>query len=113
MTQPEVWLWGRLKRLHAHGYHFRRERPFLGYFLDFVCHDRMLIVELDGAQHGEPLQAEHDAVRDAILIRAGFQGMRFSNLAARSNIDGVMDSIALALEARPSLRRKPSPDHST
>lgn len=41
MTEPEVWLWARLKRLHADGYHFRRQRPFKGYYLDFVCIDRM------------------------------------------------------------------------
>jgi very-short-patch-repair endonuclease len=108
MTEPEVWLWGRLKRLHARGFHFRRQRPFRGYYLDFVCIDRLLVVELDGSHHAEPLQAEHDGVRDAVLTRAGYQVMRFPNSAVRTDIDGVMDAIVLALEARPSVRGKPS-----
>jgi very-short-patch-repair endonuclease len=112
MTEPEVWLWARLKRLHARGFHFRRQRPFKGYYLDFVCIDRMLVVELDGGHHNEPLQAEHDGVRDAILTRAGYRVMRFSNTAVRTNIDGVMDTIVAALEARPSVygRGRPSSD---
>jgi very-short-patch-repair endonuclease len=104
MTEPEVWLWGRLKRLHAHGFHFRRQRPFRGYYLDFVCADRLLVIEVDGGQHNDPLQAEHDAVRDEVLKRAGCLVMRFSNSAVRTDINGVMDAIALALEARPSVR---------
>ena len=63
MTEPEIWLWARLKRLHAQGFHFRRQRPFRGYYLDFVCINRLLVVELDGAHHKEPVQAEHDGVR--------------------------------------------------
>jgi very-short-patch-repair endonuclease len=104
MTEPEIWLWARLKRLHARGFQFRRQRPFRGYYLDFACIDRLLVVELDGAHHNEPLQAEHDGIRDAVLRRAGYQVMRFPNSAVRTNIDGVMDAIVLALEARPSVR---------
>ena len=109
MTEPEVWLWGRLKRLHEHGYHFRRQRPFEGYYLDFVCIDRMLVVELDGVHHTEPLQAEHDGVRDAVLRRAGFQVLRFANAQVRSDIDAVVDAIIQALQVRPSRFGKGDP----
>jgi very-short-patch-repair endonuclease len=108
MTEPEVWLRARLKRLHAQGFHFRRQRPFHGYYLDFVCIDHLLVVEVDGGQHNDPLQAEHDGVRDVVLKRAGYLVMRFSNSAVRTDIDSVMDAIVLALEARPSVRGKPS-----
>ena len=60
MTKPEIGLWGGLKRLHPEGYHFRRQRPFKGYFLDFLCIDRKLVIELDGGHHNEPRQMEHD-----------------------------------------------------
>jgi len=110
MTEPEVWLWGRLKRLRAEGYQFRRQRPWRGYFLDFVCLDRRLVVELDGGHHSEPRQWEHDGVRDAVLTRAGFLVLRFSNSEVRTNIDGVMHSIREALAYRPSVfgRERPS-----
>jgi very-short-patch-repair endonuclease len=109
MTEPEIWLWARLKRLHDRGYHFRRQRPFHGYYLDFVCIDRMFVVEVDGGHHNEPVQAEHDGVRDAVLRRAGFEVMRIWNSSIRTDIDGAMDAIVLALEARPSVRGKNSP----
>jgi len=97
MTEPEVRLWARLKRLHDAGYHFRRQRPFRGYYLDFVCIDRKLVVEVDGAQHNGPRQAEHDGVRDAVLQKAGYTVLRFPNSAVRTNIDGVMRTIRVAL----------------
>jgi very-short-patch-repair endonuclease len=104
MTEPEVWLWARLKRLHADGFHFRRQRPFEGYYLDFVCVDRTLVVELDGGHHSEPIQAEHDGVRDAVLARAGYLVLRFPNSAVRTNVDGVMATILAALEDRRSVK---------
>ena len=109
MTQPEVWLWARLKRLHAQGYHFRRQRPLHGYYLDFVCLDRRLIVELDGGHHNDPAQAEHDRIRDAVLGRAGFRVMRFANSSVRTNINAVVDAIILALEGQASVRNKDEP----
>ncbi|RYF25757.1 MAG: DUF559 domain-containing protein [Comamonadaceae bacterium] len=48
LTPPEARLWACLKRLRAEGFHFRRQAPFRGYFLDFVCHGRRLVIEVDG-----------------------------------------------------------------
>ena len=102
MTEPEVWLWGRLKRLRPRGFHFRRQHAFRGYYLDFICLDRMLVVELDGGGHTETEQAEHDRIRDTVLRQHGFQVLRFWNHEVRGEIDRVMDVVACALEARPS-----------
>lgn len=103
MTQPEIWLWARLKWLRERGFHVRRQAPFRGYYLDFVCFDRMLVIELDGGQHSGDVQADHDRLRDRVLARQGFRVMRFWNSAVRESIDDVMDAIVLALEARPSI----------
>jgi very-short-patch-repair endonuclease len=97
MTEPEVILWSRLKRLRAEGYHIRRQAPFRGYYLDFVCFQRRLVIEVDGAHHGEEAQATHDAVRDAVLEREGFRVLRFWNGDVRGNLDGVMHSVRSAL----------------
>ena len=98
MTQPEIFLWSRLKRLRAKGFHIRRQVPFRGYYLDFTCFERRIVIEVDGAHHGEGGQAAHDAVRDAVLQREGFRVLRFWNNAVRQNLDGVMASIEAALE---------------
>ena len=98
MTEPEIILWSRLKTLRASGFHIRRQAPFRGYFLDFVCFDRRVVIKVDGAHHKEDDQAAHDAIRDAVLSREGFQVLRFKNGVIRQNLDGVMYSILTALE---------------
>ena len=120
MTPMEVRLWKYLKLMRADGFHFRRQAPFRGYFLDFVCFSRRLVVELDGGHHNDGLQEAHDAVRDAVLKREGFEVLRFWNGQVRENIDGVIYNIRLSLEADArgagqlphppgAMRRPPSP----
>ena len=113
MTTAEVRLWARLKRMRADGFHFRRQAPFRGYFLDFVCFSLKLVIELDGWRHAEDEQAHHDNDRDAILRREGFTVLRFWNNALDRNIDGVMLSIEAALSQDfPTLTATPSvPPH--
>jgi very-short-patch-repair endonuclease len=105
MTKAEVVLWTRLKRLQGLGYHFRRQRPFRGYYLDFVCIDRLLAIELDGSVHEDPQQAEHDSVRDMVLKRAGYKVMRFQNFEVFENVDRVVELVMVELERRPSTRQ--------
>ena len=97
MTEPEIILWSRLKRLRPEGFRFRRQAPFRGYYLDFVCFEGRLVIELDGGQHGDDDQRIHDIVRDAVLEREGFRVLRFWNSAVRQNLDGVMYSVLMAL----------------
>jgi len=104
MTEAEVILWSRLKPLRARGFHFRRQAPFRGYFLDFVCNTRRLVIEVDGGQHGDDAHLDHDAVRDAVLLRHGFRTLRFWASDVRREADWVMDQIIAALEAAPSTR---------
>ncbi len=102
MSPPEVLLWSRLKRLRAQGFHFRRQAPFRGYYLDFVCFSRRLVVEVDGGQHAEDGQAAHDAVRDAVLRREGFEVMRFWAGTVMGDVGEVMDAVSDALVRRPA-----------
>jgi very-short-patch-repair endonuclease len=99
MTEPEVILWSRLKKLRADGFHFRRQAPFRGYFLDFVCFSRRLVIEVDGDVHGDDAQEAHDRVRDGVLEREGFIVLRFWNSSVRTNLNGVMDTILAELGA--------------
>ena len=107
MSPPEVLLWGRLKRLREQGFHFRRQAPFRGYYLDFVCFNRRLVVEIDGAQHAEERHVRHDGVRDAVLRREGFEVLRFWAGTVMGQPSEVMDAIADALARRPAQRAPP------
>ncbi|HWW11575.1 MAG TPA: endonuclease domain-containing protein [Brevundimonas sp.] len=97
LTPPEARMWTCLKRLRAEGFHFRRQAPFRGYFLDFVCHSRKLVIEVDGRTHETRL--DHDRVRDAVLAREGYRTLRIGNESVRDNIEGVMRRVRAALGA--------------
>ena len=103
-TPQELMVWLRLRELRAQGYHFRRQAPFRGYFLDFVCFNHRLVVEVDGGGHNEEAQAEHDRIRDSVLRRHGFQMLRVSNGDVNTNMAGVIDSVFAALAASAPLR---------
>ncbi len=51
-------------------------RP-LGFLVDFLWPEAMLIVETDGGQHGNPLQRQADAARDAFHADAGYLTLRY------------------------------------
>jgi very-short-patch-repair endonuclease len=105
LTPQEARLWIALRALRAAGFHFRRQAPFRGYYLDFVCFSRRLVVEVDGGGHNEEVQTVHDGVRDAILKRQGFQTLRVWNSDINTNLDGVITDVLAALRSthlRPS-----------
>ena len=101
-------LWGFLRTLRRDGRHFRRQAPFRGYILDFVCYANRLVIEVDGARHGTEGQLNHDAVRDAVLAREGFRTLRFLAADVLGNIEGV--SLAIR-EALASPHPHPGPPH--
>lgn len=103
-TDAEWWLWQSLRLRQFAGYRFRRQHPLPPYIVDFVCLERRLIVEVDGAQHAE--QVEYDAVRDAWLRENGFRVLRFTNAEVLSAREAVEQTIWEALHGTP--RANPS-----
>ena len=102
-------MWGWLKTLRKEGFHFRRQAPYRGYYLDFVCLNRMLVIELDGPSHGTDESREYDAARDHALMRLGFRVLRFQNRTIDQHMPSVVDAIYEALSLRPSRREPTSP----
>jgi very-short-patch-repair endonuclease len=58
MTDVERLLWGRLRDRQLGGYKFRRQHPIGPFFLDFVCLEKKLVIEVDGGQHAKNLDAD-------------------------------------------------------
>jgi very-short-patch-repair endonuclease len=73
MSDAEKLLWFLLRDRRFSDYKFRRQRPIGRYVVDFVCLDRMLVVELDGLQHAHPEQAAFDAERTQYLETKGYR----------------------------------------
>jgi very-short-patch-repair endonuclease len=97
MNPPEARLWLALRRLRAQGFHFRRQHPLLGYYLDFVCLSRGLAIEVDGGSHEG--RSDWDRRRDAALLQVGLKTLRIPALDVRDRLPDVMDFILRQLEA--------------
>jgi len=93
-TNAELRLWNRIRSRAINGAKFVRQEPIGPYVVDFVCRERRLIIEVDGGQHSENKQ---DRVRDQWLAEHNYRVMRFWNNDVMSNIDGVLEVIAVAL----------------
>jgi very-short-patch-repair endonuclease len=102
-TDAERLMWGALRAHRLEGAGFKRQVPFGPYVVDFVCHAAKLVVEVDGGQHYEPENLKRDARRDAYLASQGFRVLRFNNHDVLSNRQGVLQTVASALAAAPSL----------
>ena len=95
MPEAEKSLWQLLRDEQMEGYKFRRQQPIGNYIVDFVCMDKMLVIELDGGQHAE--QIEYDKNRSEYLESLGYQVLRFWNNEVLENKEAVYDSIVRAL----------------
>ena len=97
MTDAERKLWWHLRRLPIDHSHFRRQATIGPYFADFACHERRLIIEVDGAQHNEPENVARDAERSVYLRSQSYRILRFWNNDVLKNIDSVMEAILVAI----------------
>jgi very-short-patch-repair endonuclease len=79
------------------GTYFRRQVALGPYFADFCCFAKRLIIELDGAQHGQAAMLIVDAKRTRFLEEHGYRVLRFWNYQVHNEIDGVLDTIMAAL----------------
>jgi len=90
-TDAEKRLWLAIRNRQLSGFKFKRQVPVGSYIVDFICHDKNLIVELDGGQHSR--QVEADENRTAWLEARGYKLIRFWNNEVLENLEGVLTSI--------------------
>ena len=90
-TDAEARLWGALRARRLGGWKWKRQVPWGPYFLDFLCVEAGLAVEVDGGQHAD--QVAYDARRTAYVERSGLRVLRFWNTAVLTNRDGVCHTI--------------------
>jgi len=99
LTDAERIIWYGVRAHRLNGVGFRRQAPIGPYIVDFVSHAAKLIVEIDGGQHFENEQEKRDARRTRFLEAKGYRVLRFSNLDATRNRNGVLERIAEAAQA--------------
>ena len=98
-TDTERLLWSRLRNRQVFGAKFRRQHPVGGFFADFCCPETGLVVEVDGGQHVESVEADRE--RTEVLVSLGYRVLRFWNHEVLEEIDAVLLRIAEALERPP------------
>jgi very-short-patch-repair endonuclease len=78
-TPAEQALWALLRNRKLIGLKFKRQFEIDRYVADFYCHDRRLVVELDGEVHELAEQQNHDQNRDTYLRSRGLRVLRIAN----------------------------------
>src|SRR5262245_469235 len=96
-TDAEARLWRHLRRAPMLGSHFRRQVPIGPYVADFACMAARLIVEVDGSQHGSDQGHARDQERTRWLEKEGYRVLRLWNNDITQNIEGVLETIYVAL----------------
>lgn len=94
-TDAELLLWKQLRNRCTAKYKFRRQHSFGPYFLDFVCLEKWLVIEVDGSQHMQ--HPAYDNKRTAWLESRGFRVLRFWDNDVLMKTDSVMQVIFEAL----------------
>jgi len=90
-TDAEAGMWRLLRDRRLLQFKFRRQVPFQGFILDFVCFDRRLVIEIDGSQHAA---SSRDEARSLALAREGFRIARYWNNDVLLRSSAVLEDIS-------------------
>jgi very-short-patch-repair endonuclease len=94
-TDAETVLWNRIRNRQVDGHKFVRQAPIGNYICDFVCREKLIVIEVDGGQHNDSAE---DVIRDRRLIAEGFRVLRFWNNDVLGNLEGVLTTIQAELQ---------------
>jgi very-short-patch-repair endonuclease len=98
MTGAERKLWSAVKNRGLSGHRFNRQVEIGPYIVDFLCRECRVIVEVDGATHGDKRDVDYDAVRTRYLAEKGFVVFRIWNNDVYTNLDGVLTGLLAVLD---------------
>jgi len=107
MTEVEIKLWQAIKNRKISSLKFRRQHPIHYYIADFYCHEKRLIIEVDGEIHKRRSVKEHDENRSAELDRLGITVIRFTNDQVIKSLPEVLKEIERFSSTLPTI--SPSP----
>jgi len=105
VTDSEKLLWEHLRNRKLSDYKFLRQHPIiykadykgLNYFIaDFYCHEKRIVIELDGPIHDTT--EEYDRFRDEEMKLIGIRVLRLKN-EKLANMDKTLDEIKLFIDS--------------
>ena len=92
-SSAEARLWSELRNRQLCGLKFVRQAPIGPFFVDFLCREQAVVVEVDGGTHSTDYELATDAARTAYLEANGFRLFRAHNSEIYDNLDGVCDTL--------------------
>ncbi|OXA83638.1 methionine synthase [Flavobacterium columnare] len=99
-TEAEKMLWNVLSDKGVGGFKFIRQYIIGEYIVDFVCLEKQLVIEVDGAVHNNKEQIEHDRFRTEWLESKGFKVIRFKNDEVLNNLFQTIEIIGKELNTQ-------------
>ena len=97
-TEAERILWRAISARKVSGIRFNRQVPIVPFICDFVARSINLVIEVDGGQHNEDVEAQRTRYIEAL----GFRVIRFWNNDVLGNIEGVIKEIERVIANMPS-----------
>ncbi|MDP2422895.1 MAG: DNA methyltransferase [Bacteroidales bacterium] len=97
-TEAEEILWQALRNRKIENCKFRRQHPIGQFIADFYCHEKKLVIEVDGGYHNKQEQKEYDEARTQVINEYGITVIRFTNDEVLNNIQTVLNKIRQALK---------------
>lgn len=98
LTDAERLLWEQINEKKL-GVKFRRQHPISFFIADFYCHEKKLIIELDGSIHNVKEVLENDLQRQAAIEAFEIKVIRFKNEEIYKNLNKVLEKIKEAMQA--------------
>jgi very-short-patch-repair endonuclease len=93
MTVAEAILWNKLKDKKLFNVKFRRQHPIDFFIVDFYCHSKKLVIEIDGDIHDTAVRQEYDQGRTGQLEQYGITVIRFTNDDIKNDLISVLSQI--------------------
>ena len=93
-TPAEQILWEMLRDRRFLNLKFRRQHQIGDYIADFYCHEKQLVIELDGSIHRRSDVQKKDQQRDASLKSLGFNIVRIPNALVINQPEQVLNQLA-------------------
>lgn len=92
-SKCEKIIWNQLRDRRLSNLKFRRQHPINKYIVDFYCHEKNLIIELDGPPHEITENRLKDEIREKELLRLGYKILRFKETEVFNNLGKVLNRI--------------------
>ena len=110
MTEGERKLWSELREFRRlYGIHVRQQAPIGPYVVDFVIHERHLVIEVDGEHHFTTTGLVRDRIRDEWFAAQGYNTLRFNTGELSDSFEGCVVEILHELGLFPKSENTPPP----